>query len=429
MPAFIHDRAEHLLAKNPKMDKGLAFAIATQQSHALGKSPKKHGTVEGKATALKKYPNKKGYVKGANPGNLRTPRLEKRGAGPLDLDVNDLLDLPKPLGQHAPLPKRIGGRKKALLAAGALATGYGAKKLVDASRRPAEQDKLGYATSQYSGPLSYGSFKMESQIPPFRNPRVKTGGPPSQEKKAGIRDAVRGAVGKAQGAARGASRESGEEFTRGALKVVGEAGGDALKKYRGKLIGGAAGLGVAKGAYDAHRDKRVARNITSELRKHAVSAQWVSNMARSGAKKRLEALPQGKLVAGLKHHSDSARTSIAQRRGAVADDIPEVLRKSWSRLSSRSEAPRLGQSWPDPRGRIAASGIEDAIHDVRKSVPKKKLAYDPSPLGNVDMPGMSKMQTPARQLQQSKTVAKIPATKPDAGKAFSTKLPTIGSAV
>ena len=51
MPAWIHDRAEHLLAKNPSMDKSTAFAIATQQGHKLGKNPKKYGTKEGKQEA------------------------------------------------------------------------------------------------------------------------------------------------------------------------------------------------------------------------------------------------------------------------------------------------------------------------------------------------------------------------------------------
>ena len=32
MPKWIHTRAEHLLAKNPKMRKSTAFAVATQQS-------------------------------------------------------------------------------------------------------------------------------------------------------------------------------------------------------------------------------------------------------------------------------------------------------------------------------------------------------------------------------------------------------------
>lgn len=78
MPAFIHDRAQHILAKNPKMDKSQAFAIATQQSHALGKSPKGYGTSEGKSKAKKKYSSPDQYKKGANPGNLETPKLEPR---------------------------------------------------------------------------------------------------------------------------------------------------------------------------------------------------------------------------------------------------------------------------------------------------------------------------------------------------------------
>lgn len=47
MPEWIHNRAEHLLAKNPSMSKSQAFAIATQQSHALGKTPKSYGTKAG----------------------------------------------------------------------------------------------------------------------------------------------------------------------------------------------------------------------------------------------------------------------------------------------------------------------------------------------------------------------------------------------
>ena len=78
MPAFIHDRAEHILAKNPKMSKSMAFALATQQSHALGKSPKGYGTSEGKAEAKKKYDGPKSdYKKSANPGGLKSPKMEK----------------------------------------------------------------------------------------------------------------------------------------------------------------------------------------------------------------------------------------------------------------------------------------------------------------------------------------------------------------
>ena len=73
MPKWIHNRAEHLLAKNPEMTKDKAFAIATQQSHASGKSPKGYGTKAGKAEAREKYDApkpKKEYEMTANPGKL-----------------------------------------------------------------------------------------------------------------------------------------------------------------------------------------------------------------------------------------------------------------------------------------------------------------------------------------------------------------------
>lgn len=75
MPRWIHARAKHILAKNPDMDKSQAFAIATQQSHATGKSPKGYGTEEGKSEAKSKYQDPKSMVKKPNPGNLKTPKL------------------------------------------------------------------------------------------------------------------------------------------------------------------------------------------------------------------------------------------------------------------------------------------------------------------------------------------------------------------
>jgi hypothetical protein len=76
MPAWIHDRAEHILAKNPSMSKSTAFAIATQQSHKLGKSPKGYGTAQGKREAKAKYDKpKKEYVKGSNPGGLESSKM------------------------------------------------------------------------------------------------------------------------------------------------------------------------------------------------------------------------------------------------------------------------------------------------------------------------------------------------------------------
>jgi hypothetical protein len=75
MPAFIHDRATHILAKNPSMPKSEAFAIATNQGHALGKNPKGYGTAEGKAKAKKIYSTPKDDVRTANPGGLTSSKM------------------------------------------------------------------------------------------------------------------------------------------------------------------------------------------------------------------------------------------------------------------------------------------------------------------------------------------------------------------
>ncbi len=75
MPKWIHDRAEHLLAKNPSMSESTAWAVATQQSHALGKSPKGYGTTKGKREAKAKYETPKDDTKKANPGGLDSPKL------------------------------------------------------------------------------------------------------------------------------------------------------------------------------------------------------------------------------------------------------------------------------------------------------------------------------------------------------------------
>lgn len=82
MPRWIHSRAEHLLAKNPDMSKSQAFAIATQQSHAAGKTPKGYGTAEGKSVAKEKFDKpKKEYEKTPNPGSLDSPKLKSAGVG------------------------------------------------------------------------------------------------------------------------------------------------------------------------------------------------------------------------------------------------------------------------------------------------------------------------------------------------------------
>lgn len=77
MPEWIHERAKHILAKNPSMPEGMAFGIATQQSHALGKSPKGYGTSEGRHDAKQKFRKPKQMEHTANPGQLETPKLSQ----------------------------------------------------------------------------------------------------------------------------------------------------------------------------------------------------------------------------------------------------------------------------------------------------------------------------------------------------------------
>lgn len=68
MPQWIHDRARHIQAKNPEMPESQAFAIATQQSHAVGKTPKGYGTAEGRKKAKRKYSTPGDDKKTADPG-------------------------------------------------------------------------------------------------------------------------------------------------------------------------------------------------------------------------------------------------------------------------------------------------------------------------------------------------------------------------
>ena len=71
MPAWMEARKEHILAKNPSMPKSEAYAIATQQMHALGKSPKGYGTAEGRRTAKAKFDTPGDDMKTPNPGHLK----------------------------------------------------------------------------------------------------------------------------------------------------------------------------------------------------------------------------------------------------------------------------------------------------------------------------------------------------------------------
>jgi hypothetical protein len=70
MPAWIHDRADHIRRKNPGMPKSESFAIATQQAHATGHTPQGYGTSEGKREAKEKYDSPKSeYKQTADPSH------------------------------------------------------------------------------------------------------------------------------------------------------------------------------------------------------------------------------------------------------------------------------------------------------------------------------------------------------------------------
>lgn len=67
MPKWIHDRAAHIRTENPSMPESQSWAIATQQAHALGKSPKGYGTAEGRQEARTKYRTPSDDVQEASP--------------------------------------------------------------------------------------------------------------------------------------------------------------------------------------------------------------------------------------------------------------------------------------------------------------------------------------------------------------------------
>lgn len=72
----------HILSKNPEMGKGQAFAIATQQSHATGHTPKSYGTSSAKQEAKQKYDDPKStYESTADPGRVgkKLEKAEDRG--------------------------------------------------------------------------------------------------------------------------------------------------------------------------------------------------------------------------------------------------------------------------------------------------------------------------------------------------------------
>lgn len=143
MPQWIHNRAEHILVKNPDMAKSTAWAIATQQSHALGKSPKGYGTSEGKHEAKEKYTTPKDDKKTANPGNLESTKM---ASSRLEAFADELIKIAS-LRKLFPLAMK--------------------------AERKASKIKKAFQTSQYStaieGPKT---ARQASSVPPFVMPQL-----------------------------------------------------------------------------------------------------------------------------------------------------------------------------------------------------------------------------------------------------------------
>ena len=115
MPTWIHDRVERLRQRKPTMPESEAWAIATQQSHALGKSPKGYGTAEGRRTAKAKYKTPGDDVKTANYQDIVKAaffdELEKIGMGtppPLPAAARAVKGVASSMSNAMPRPKLYG---------------------------------------------------------------------------------------------------------------------------------------------------------------------------------------------------------------------------------------------------------------------------------------------------------------------------------
>ena len=123
MPQWIHDRQERIRSKNPDMPESEAWAIATQQSHALGKSPKSYGTVKGREVAKAKF---------------KTPGDDVKTAGLMQALTTPIPGTPKLLaGSHVgeAFSKALHGVGNAAPAAAARAAGPKTLGEVQAARR------------------------------------------------------------------------------------------------------------------------------------------------------------------------------------------------------------------------------------------------------------------------------------------------------
>lgn len=107
---WIHDRANHILDKNPEMagegqkGKSIAYALATQQAHRTGKSPKGFRTAAGVRTAKRKYDGPKSeYTRTADPKRSKAAGVKEAAGPPPSIPTPQF-----PLGLMQPKPKTVG---------------------------------------------------------------------------------------------------------------------------------------------------------------------------------------------------------------------------------------------------------------------------------------------------------------------------------
>ena len=178
MPKWIHDRADHLMARNPEMEQGKAFAIATQQAHKLGKTPKGYGTAAGKQKAKTKHTKPlKAYKKTAGIGfkPFKPPKLNPTAKVP---EVNAKFLPPDMAGTGA-------DPRKKLQKSQAMGSQNSFDQKTDGIDFKPFGAKVAFQDSEYSGGLSeglsLGFFKARSPEGMPRNPGgIKVGGPPSE---------------------------------------------------------------------------------------------------------------------------------------------------------------------------------------------------------------------------------------------------------
>jgi len=140
------------MSKNPDMNESTAWAVATQQSHAAGKSPKGYGTQEGRTTAKEKFPKrKKEYVQTAKPktaGAVDFVLNAGKAVGRKVTNADAVADLTKRLAeQEAHMTAVKGTIRNTALVGGGTAVGGGAILAAKSGQNP-EEPQVKFATAE-----------------------------------------------------------------------------------------------------------------------------------------------------------------------------------------------------------------------------------------------------------------------------------------